>query len=176
MKKKTALTTQPNWCAIVLCLFMNYILLDSSYREYGDFSSILKDVRILMMLALVIVSIIAGQHYTFCERHLIIRLYGVPVKKYKWSEVNSIIYMHTWRDKERFSDAHNYGVMSGDAFMISLNTCPPFHPEYYSRVSFSIKHPFSSIFFIVPPWKKDIYIAFFKIRYPQIRIQQADMS
>lgn len=79
MKQKNAVTTQPNWGVIVLSLFMLYILLDSSYQEYGDFSGIFKDIRVLIMLALVIFSLVAGRHYTFYNTHIIIRLY-VPYK------------------------------------------------------------------------------------------------
>ena len=175
MKQKNSITTQPNWGVILLSLFMLYILLDSSYQEYGDFSGIFKDIRLLTMIILVIFILIAGRHYTFYNTHITMRLYGIPIKKYGWSEVNSIIYMHSWRDKECFSDAHNFGVSKGHAFMVSLNGCPPFYPEYYSRVYFSMHHPFSSIFFTIPQWKKDTYMDFFKTQYPKIRIQQSDL-
>ena len=50
MKKKSSITTQPDWRAIVLSLFMQYILLDSAYQVYGGLSGILKDVRIVFVL------------------------------------------------------------------------------------------------------------------------------
>lgn len=175
MKKKCSITTQPNWHVIVLSLFMNYILLDSAYQEYGSLSGMFKDVRIVIVLVLTIFSLVAGRHYTLCDSGLVIRLLGIPVKKYLWSEVNSIIFLHSWKDKESLCDTHNWGITKGCAFMISLKGCPPFHPEYYARINFTIKYPLSSIFFTVSPWKKDSYIEFIKTRYPGIRVQPSTL-
>ena len=174
MKKKSSITTQPDWRAIVLSLFMQYILLDSADQVYGGLSGILKDVRIVFVLVLIIFSLVAGRHYTLCDTGLVIRLFGIPIRKYKWSDVNSIIFLHTWKDKETLPDTHTFGIIKGNAFMISLNGCPPFHPEYDSRINFSIKHPLTSIFFTVTPWKKDSYIEFIRKRYPEIRIQPSE--
>jgi hypothetical protein len=91
-----------------------------------------------------------------------------------WSEVNSIIFLHTWKDRETLPDS--FGIIKGNAFMISLKGCPPFHPEYDSRIYFLLKYPLASIFFTVSPWKKDSDIEFIKDRYPELRIQPSDLS
>ena len=127
---------------------MEYILLDSAYQVYGDI--------------------------TLCDTGLVIRLFGIPIRKYMWSEVNSIIFLHTWKDRENLPDS--FGIIKGNAFMISLKGCPPFHPEYDSRIYFLLKYPLASIFFTVSPWKKVSYIEFMKNRYPEIRIQPSDLS
>ena len=174
MKKKCSITTQPDWRAIALILFMEYILLDSAYQVYDDISGILKDIRMVIVLGLIVFALIAGRHYTLCDTGLVIRLFGIPIRKYMWSEVNSIIFLHTWKDRETLPDS--FGIIKGNAFMISLKGCPPFHPEYDSRIYFLLKYPLASIFFTVSPWKKDSYIEFIKDRYPELRIQASDLS
>lgn len=172
IKKK--LSVRPAWSAVALCLFMFYIILDSSYHVYGSAKGLFEGGFLIATPMLLLFFIAAGIHYTFTETCLIVKLYGIPLKTFLWSDVGAVIYMHTWRENRDFPGVYNHGVVKGQAIMISLNACPPFHPEYYVRSGFTITHLFSSIFIQFPVYRKDEFIGFFRKQYPAMEIQPPD--
>jgi len=88
--------------------------------------------------------------FIFTQRHLIVKVFGIPIRKIPLSEVRQVLYLPKWNNGQRTIDE---GI-----FFITLSGCIRFLPEYDRVVSFCWRHPIRSMYVYVPKGKEKAYM------------------
>lgn len=167
-------TVPPAWATFILGAALAYAL--SVVNSMGNQNNKNSFPFIMCMVLLFIIVIYSCVHYTFTDKYLIVRLLWIPIRYIRWSEVSHAIYVHTWRENGNFRHRYSPAVMKGHGIIVSLGYCPPFNPQYTIRSSFSMAHPFSSLFISLPARSKEQCLSVFQHFYPDLVIQPDDFQ
>lgn len=166
-------TTPINFPVFLICLIFIrafvYFFLDDSL----SIDKILEELfpTVFLILLFVIAAVMSLKHYSFTEKHLIVRFLGVPVKRIDWRSVSHAVYAKQWRinkGKLKYKFAASAG--KGNAIFISLYGCPPYDPEHDALTDFSIIDARNLLCIHIPSKTAEEYVDVFRSCYPDLVI------
>lgn len=95
-----------------------------------------------------------GIHYSIHNKYLLMRFWGIPLRKIPWIQVTTAIYLHKWMDHRFTHDAGSIrlrrSIVYGRMIYITLDQCPDYCPESQSRLMFSLRHPLTTCTIWIP--------------------------
>lgn len=171
--RKQKNTTAPDFGAFgigmaIVSLFVWFFLHEIKKSQSGPIPSyILCFILIALFLILSLRSLI---HYSFTEKHLIVRFAGIPINKIYWRSVSSAIYLTKWKENGKIKYKFSPSVMEGHAIFVSLYGCPPFDPTRNSRTEFESLHPRTFKVIFLKKKTAGYFVHLFRACYPELVI------
>ena len=96
----------------------------------------------------------SGIHYSIHEEYLLMRFWGIPLRKIPWIRVTSATFLHKWMDHRFIHSARSVrlrrDIVYGRMIYITLDQCPDYCPESQSRLMFSLRHPLTTCTLSIP--------------------------
>lgn len=96
----------------------------------------------------------AGIHYSIHSEGLVMRFWGIPLRKIPWIRVTTATYLHKWMDHRikiyRMGSHFLRGIVYGRMIYITLDLCPDYWPMHQSRLLFSLRHPLTTCTIWIP--------------------------
>lgn len=166
-ESKKYTTTPPSWVTLSLCAMLLIVFYWMNGGEEGKLS-FPYTVCMIIVFCLIVSS---GKHYSFTSEHLIVKFFGIPVRRILWREVSSAVYVRTWRENGNFRYRTAPGIMKGHLLIVSLGYCPPFNPEYSVRTTFAMQNPFGALFVELPEKTHKEYLSVFMMHFPDLKYQ-----
>ena len=159
--------TIPLICAVFIRAFI-YFFLDDSLNAVKILENLGPSVLIILFAILAVTSL---KHYSFTEKHLVVRFLWIPVKKIDWRSVSYAIYAKQWRvnnGKVKYKFTISSG--KGNAIFLSLHGCPPYDPKNDALSDFSMIHGGNTLCIHLPSKTAGEYVEAFKSCYPDLAI------
>ena len=155
------------FCAICIRVFIYFFLNDSIGIEV-----ILEKIEpTLLITFFVVLAATSLTHYSFTEKHLVVRYLGIPVRRIDWRAVSYAVYAKQWRangGKTKYKFAASFG--KGNTIFVSLYGCPPYDPEKDALSDFSMIHGKNFISIDLPSKNTEEYLAAFRVCCPDLVI------
>jgi hypothetical protein len=119
--------------------------------------SILKLFTVLLALVYTYAFLRTGIHYSIHEEYLLMRFWGIPLRKIPWIRVTTATFLHKWMDHRFTHSARSVrlhrDIVYGRMIYITLDQCPDYCPESQSRLMFSLRHPLTTCTLWIPYWQ-----------------------